>query len=122
MKSVLLFTALAAVFLSVCVASDVLDLTTDNFDTTLTENPVVLVEFFAPWCGHCKTLAPKFDQAAAQLKGIAPLAKVDCTAQEQVCSRFGVRGYPTVKLFRDGQPTEYGAAREVEAIVAFMKK
>ena len=122
MKTALLFTAALALLLSVCVASDVLDLTNENFDETLKTNPVILVEFYAPWCGHCKTLAPKYDQAATLLKGIAPIAKVDCTAQEQVCSRFGVRGYPTVKLFRDGQASEYNAARETDGIVAFMKK
>jgi protein disulfide-isomerase A1 len=115
-------TLLLLAILGFACASDVLDLTNDNFDEKLKEHSVVLVEFFAPWCGHCKTLAPKYEVAATQLKGKATIAKVDCTAQEQVCSRFGVRGYPTLKLFRDGQASEYNGAREADALVSFMKK
>lgn len=113
---------LLGLLLAFTQASDVLDLTEENFDQTLQENSVILVEFYAPWCGHCKNLAPKYETAATQLKGIAPIAKVDCTAQEALCSRFGIRGYPTMKIFRDGNPSEYNAAREVDAIVSFMKK
>jgi len=112
----------AMLLVGAALASDVLDLTTETFDEAIKSNPAILVEFFAPWCGHCKSLAPKYEVAATQLKGVASIAKVDCTAQEAVCSRFGVRGYPTIKLFRNGNPQEYSAARETEAIVSFMKK
>jgi len=104
------------------LGSDVIELSTDNFDDQIKENSVILVEFFAPWCGHCKTLAPKYEKAATDLKGKAPIAKVDCTLSEPVCTRFGVRGYPTLKLFRDGKHSEYNGAREAEALVSYMKK
>lgn len=51
-------------------------------------------------CGHCKTLAPKYEAAAEQLHGSIPLVSVDCTAENDLCSQYEVRGYPTVKVFR----------------------
>ncbi|MBR7784520.1 thioredoxin domain-containing protein, partial [Undibacterium luofuense] len=64
-------------------ASDVLELTDENFESRVSDTGsagLMLVEFFAPWCGHCKRLAPEYEAAATRLKGIVPLAKVDCTA------------------------------------------
>ena len=53
-----------------------------------------------PGCGHCKALAPKYEEAATKLKGIAKIAQVDCTVENEICTQQGVRGYPTIKLFR----------------------
>jgi len=119
MKSLILL-LIALVGLAYC--SDVIELTDANFDQNLKEHDVVLVEFFAPWCGHCKTLAPKYEVAATQLKGKAHIAKIDCTLNEKTCGRFEVRGYPTLKLFRHGQPSEYNGVRETDGLVSFMKK
>jgi len=119
MKAVIL---LLLALIGLACTSDVVELTEDNFDETLKAHSALLVEFYAPWCGHCKTLAPKYDAAATQLKGKASIAKVDCTAHEKLCGRFEVRGYPTLKIFRDGKPSEYNGARETDGLVAFMKK
>ena len=57
-------------------------------------------------CGHCKKLAPEYEVAATALVGNdppIPIAKVDCPANSQLCSQFGVSGYPTLKIFRDGK-------------------
>jgi protein disulfide-isomerase A6 len=55
------------------------------------------VEFYAPWCGHCQQLAPKWKQVAAKLKGVVNVGAVDCDAHKALCQRHGVKGYPTIK-------------------------
>src|SRR5687768_10271096 len=59
---------------------------------------IVLVEFFAPWCGHCKSLAPEWEKAATNLKGLVKVTKVDATVETSLGSDYGVRGYPTIKV------------------------
>lgn len=107
-------------------ASDVLELTDDNFESRITDTGsagLMLVEFFAPWCGHCKRLAPEYEAAATRLKGIVPLAKVDCTANTNTCNKYGVSGYPTLKIFRDGEEAgAYDGPRTADGIVSHLKK
>jgi len=95
-------------------------LTTDNFDE-LTQSGDWLVEFYAPWCGHCKRLAPIWDQLASEADESLHVGKVDCTTNNPVCSRFAVRGYPTIKLLQNGQPKDYSGARTVEAFLTFYR-
>ncbi len=96
--------------------SDVISLTKDTFNDFLADHELVLAEFFAPWCGHCKALAPKYEEAATELKAKnIPLVKVDCTTEEDVCSEQEVTGYPTLKVFRgpnDAKP--YQGARQAD--------
>ncbi|XP_066490974.1 protein disulfide-isomerase A3 [Tiliqua scincoides] len=104
-------------------ASDVLELSDDDFDSGLAERSVALVEFYAPWCGHCKRLAPEYESAATRLKGIVPLVKVDCTANSNTCNKYGVSGYPTLKIFRNGEESgTYDGPRTADGIVSHLKK
>ncbi|CCM01590.1 uncharacterized protein FIBRA_03650 [Fibroporia radiculosa] len=75
--------------------SDVINLTTNTFDAVVKPEPLILVEFFAPWCGHCKALAPHYEEAATALKEKdIKIAKVDCVDQADLCQANGIQGYP----------------------------
>uniref|UniRef100_A0A674P558 Protein disulfide-isomerase A6 n=1 Tax=Takifugu rubripes TaxID=31033 RepID=A0A674P558_TAKRU len=96
---------------------DVVELTDDNFDQMVLESGEVwMVEFFAPWCGHCKNLEPEWTAAATavkeQTKGKVRLGAVDATVHQVVSSRYGIRGFPTIKIFRKGEePEDYQGGR-----------
>ena len=81
----------------------VLVLTDANFDEEIAKYDFLLVEFYAPWCGHCKSLAPEYIKAAERLKNNDPpyyVAKVDATANDELAQRFGIKGFPTLFFFK----------------------
>jgi len=124
MKSFLLAGLLAAVY---AAAENVVTLTDANIAKTLADNQFVLVEFYAPWCGHCKSLAPEYEKAAEQLKkdestSKIVIAKVDATAEKESAEKYGVQGFPTLKWFVNGVVSEYGGGRTADTIVSWVKK
>lgn len=109
---------------SIAAASDVHTLTKDTFDSFIKENELVLAKFYAPWCGHCKALAPEYEEAATALKDKKiHLVKVDCTEEADLCQKHGVEGYPTLKVFRGSDiVAPYSGQRKSQAIVSHMTK
>jgi putative thioredoxin len=82
-----------------------MDVTTETFDAEVlqrSETVPVLVDFWADWCGPCKTLTPVLEGAVAGRQGQVELAKVDIDANPELAERYGVRGIPNVKAFRNG--------------------
>jgi len=106
---------------------DVLVLTDDNFDAAIAEHETLLVEFYAPWCGHCKNLAPEYAKAAKALLEQDPpirIAKVDATAQTKAGERFGIQGFPTLKFFKGDVDAvkDYDGGRTSEEIQKWVIK
>jgi len=103
--------------------SHVIVLTGENFQHSLKENPLLMVEFYAPWCGHCKALAPEYEEAATSLQDTTiRLGKVDCTIEKDLCQEHDVNGYPTIKVFKDGQGRDYEGPRKADGITSYLRK
>ncbi|CAL1698925.1 unnamed protein product [Somion occarium] len=121
------FTLFAAVVsLGGALASNVIELNPDNFDTIIGQGKPALVEFFAPWCGHCKNLAPVYEQLAdafSHAKSKVVIAKVDADgAGKPLGQKYGVTGFPTLKWFNaeGGEPEKYEGGRELETLANFI--
>ncbi|SPQ21857.1 079d68e1-5746-4385-8129-f1add8dac09a [Thermothielavioides terrestris] len=117
---------LASLAAAAAAKSAVLDLIPDNFDkVVLKSGKPTLVEFFAPWCGHCKNLAPIYEELALAFehaKDKVQIAKVDADAERDLGKRFGVQGFPTLKFFdgKSDKPTEYNGGRDLESLSNFI--
>lgn len=77
------------------------------------------VKFYAPWCGHCRKMAPAWEELATKLKGQINVAHLDATTNPQTAKRFGIRGFPSLLFLKDGRMYEHKGSRSVEELYAF---
>ena len=81
-----------------------IELTSGNFDRIIAHSDLpVMVDFWAPWCGPCKMMAPVFEQAAQQLEPNMLLAKLNTENEQSIAARFGIRSIPTIAIFKGGR-------------------
>lgn len=120
------FFAAALALVGRSAASAVVDLLPTNFDDLVTNSgKPALVEFFAPWCGHCKNLAPVYEELASNFefaKDKVLIAKVDADAHKSLGQQFGVQGFPTLKWFdgKSAEPIDYKSGRDLESLTGFI--
>ncbi|RZC88117.1 hypothetical protein C5167_015922 [Papaver somniferum] len=109
---------------SAVTADDVVILTDENFEKQVGQDRGALVEFYAPWCGHCKKLAPEYEKLGGNFKKAKSvlIGKVDCDEHKSVCGKYGVSGYPTLQWFPQGslEPKKYEGPRTAEALTEFV--
>jgi protein disulfide-isomerase A1 len=105
---------------------EVLVLTDETFEQALQEfSDGLLVKFYAPWCGHCKKMAPDYASAARRLRNQDPpinIAKLDATAHTETATKYNVRGYPTLKFFSKGSVVDFNAERNEQGITNWVLK
>ena len=122
-KTILIFTLIALSLSFFESNTPVMILDGNNFEKEVIQSKdIVLVLFFAPWCGHCKAFSPEYEKAARALKGIFKIAAIDADKERTIGGKYNIQGFPTVKFFgiHKDKPVDYDKARTAEAVINFM--
>merc|ERR1719405_73098 len=97
-------------------------MTQDNFHEIIKSNKYVLVEFYAPWCGHCKALEPEYKLAAADaVNKDVVFGKVDAIVEVQLSEKYKIEGFPSIFFFRNGHQEVYDSGRTAEDITIWLR-
>ena len=88
------------------VSTDPVELTDANFSDVVQKHPVVVVDFWAPWCGPCRVVSPVLEQIASEMAGQATFGKLNVDDNPMTSQRFGIQGIPTIMVFKDGEPVD----------------
>ncbi|CAH2035391.1 unnamed protein product [Thlaspi arvense] len=107
------------------VDGTVLELTDSNFDSAISTFDCIFVDFYAPWCGHCKRLNPELDAAApilAKLKQPIIIAKLNADKYSRLARKLEIDAFPTLMLYNHGVPMEYYGPRKADLLVRYLKK
>ena len=119
----------AALVASQVIAESV-NLTAETFPTTVFDGEKLIgdkpwiIKFYAPWCGHCKKLAPIWEEYST-VQDAVNVGSVDCTTDKDICGKYEVKGYPTIVLFpvegdADKKYFKYSGARNIDGFNAFL--
>ncbi|KAL6899796.1 hypothetical protein ACP4OV_006454 [Aristida adscensionis] len=103
----------------------VVELDEGSFEAAVRAVDFLFIDFYAPWCGHCKRLAPQLDEAAPVLAGLSTpivIAKVNADKYRKLGSKYGVDGFPTLMFFDHGVPSEYTGSRKADLLIENLKK
>lgn len=121
----LFFLLLTGITAEVLEEDDVWVLTQENFKEALSMQSDLLIEFYAPWCGHCKKLAPEYSKAAKRLKNHDPpihIAKLDADANKNLTEKYDISSYPTLKYFMSSTPVDFSGSKTEDGIVNWVLK
>jgi protein disulfide-isomerase A6 len=127
-RFLLSFVFLAALLAFASASSNVYELGPEDFDSVIDGSKPALVEFYAPWCGHCKNLAPVYEvlgNVFAHAKDKVVIAKVNADAHRELGSRYGVKGFPTLLWFpngADGETEKYMGGRSEDDLISYIEK
>ena len=99
---------------------EVVNLTGENYASSLADGNTYFIKYYAPWCGHCKKLAPTWEELSNEVPEGVKIAHVDCTQQQDICTQQDIKGYPTLKLHRAGstEGEKYQGSREKSELLA----
>ncbi|WP_458700735.1 thioredoxin [Sulfurospirillum sp. 1307] len=94
-----------------------LELSASNFDETIKEG-IVLVDFWAPWCGPCRMLAPVIEELAEDFDGKAKICKVNTDEEQDIAVKYGIRSIPTMLFFKDGELVDQMVGASSKQVIA----
>jgi protein disulfide-isomerase A6 len=117
MSNTKLLTIFIIASIAILSSAQVIELTSKNWEV-VDKSDLFMIAFTAPWCGHCKSLKPEYYKAAESLGGVVNMGNVNCDDEKELAGKFGVQGFPTIKIFSKGKVVDdYQRGRDASSIV-----